>query len=359
MIRAIQWATGALGRTSLRRLIDAPDITLAGVFVYGAAKAGLDAGTIARRPETGVHATNDIAEILATPADIVIHTPRITLPYEALADDVVRLLESGKNVISTAGFHWPAAQGLAYAARLEAAARKGGVTLAGLGVSPGMVVERLALGATAMCAEMESITMRETVDASAMAQPAFVFDLMGLGSDPAVSDIRKGPLAELYTRLFSEVLHFSAHAMGTAVREIVPAHALTLAPADMVIAAGPIAKGRVAATEWRWTAHMANGTALTMSILWTADRALHGDTAPGHWTIDIKGRPNVTMTLDISESDPAAPPSRALSDATVAVALAAIPDVIAAPPGLFAYQPASPWRARFGTSAEVQRESIS
>lgn len=342
-IRAIQWATGALGRTALRRLLDMPGISLAGCYVYGPEKAGRDAGDIARRPPTGILATNDRAAILATPADIVLHTPRITLPYESLADDVCALLESGKNVISTAGFHWPAAQGQEYAARLEAAARAGGVTLAGVGVSPGFVMERLALTATGLCAELHSITMQETVDASAMASPAFVFTLMGLGSDPAEGDIRTGPLATLYSALFSEVFHHAAAALDTSVSRLDPDHAITLAPHDIAIAAGTIARGTVAATHWRWRATLANGISLAMTILWTADRSLHGTTPPGHWTIDIRGRPNVQLTLDLSEPDPSAPAARALSDATVAVAINAIPHVIAAPPGLFAFMPTSPF----------------
>ena len=345
MIRCIQWATGSMGRTSLRRIIDHPDLELAGVFVYGARKAGADAGQLARRTETGIFATTEIDAILATDADIVVHMPRITLPYDALVDDVVRLLESGKNVVSTAGFHWPAAQGADYAGRLQAACLAGGTTLAGVGVNPGLIVERIALAATALCANLRKIDVRETVDASEMASPEFVFGLMGLGTDPAQNDIRNGPLAELYTALFSEVLYFSAHAMGTQVEQILPDHQLTLAPADMVIAAGPIARGTVAATQWRWTAEMANGVALSLSILWTADLALHGATDVGHWSIDITGRPNVSMRLDISEADPAAPPARALSDATVAVAIRTIPDVVAAPPGLFAYHPPAAWRA--------------
>lgn len=346
MTGVVQWATGAMGRTSLRRIIDHPDLELRGVLVYDPAKAGLDAGTIAKRPATGIFATADVDAILATDADVVIHTPRITLPYAALMPDVVRLLESGKNVISTAGFHWPDAQGADYADQLHAAALTGGATLAGVGVNPGMIVERIALAATAMCVDLDRITVRETVDASAMTSAAFVFNLMGLGSDPAVSDIREGPLAELYTTLFGEVLHFSAAAMGSRVAGIVPDHRLTLAPADMVIGAGVIPKGRVAATEWRWTATMDNGVELLLSILWTADRVLHPGLVSGHWTIDIAGRPNVSMTLDIHEGDPARPPSRALTDATMAVAIRAIPDVVAAAPGLFAYQPPAAWKAR-------------
>lgn len=343
MIRAIQWATGAMGRTALRRIIDHPGLSLAGVYVYTAAKAGVDAGTIARRPLTGVLATADRAEILATAADVVVHTPRITLPYAALADDVEALLRSGKNVVSTAGFHWPAAQGAAYAGRLREAALAGGVTLAGVGVNPGLVVERIALTACALCAEIDTISVAETVDASQMASAAFVFELMGLGSDPGHRDIRRGPLADLYTALFSEVFHFAAHALGTTVAEVAPDHRLTIAPRDIVIPAGTIPAGTVAATEWRWLVTFANGTRFDLAILWTADPALHGAERRGHWDIRITGRPDIHLTLDISEADPAAPPSRALTDATMAVAINAIPAVVAAPPGLLAFGPPGLW----------------
>lgn len=333
-----------MGRTALRRIIDHPGLTLSGVHVYSDAKAGRDAGEIAKRPPTGIVATSDLAATLATQADIVIHAPRITLPYDALVPDVEALLRSGKNVISTAGFHWPDAQGAAYADRLRDAALAGGATLAGVGVNPGTVVERIALAATAMCVELNRVSISETVDASAMASAAFVFELMGLGSDPAKRDIRKGPLATLYTTLFSEVLHFAAHAMESRVAAIEPDHRLTLAPHDIVIPAGTIAQGTVAATEWRWTAHLENGVDILLAILWTADPALH-DAGRGHWDIRIEGRPDIHMTLAITEPDPAAPPSRALTDATMAVAINAIPAVIAAPPGLFAFAPPAAWRA--------------
>ena len=67
----------------------------------------------------------------------------------------------------------------------------------------------------------------------------------------------------------------------------------------------------------------------------------------GHWTVEITGGPNINMRVVIREADAGAPPSRALSDATVAVAIRTIPDVVAAPPGLFAYQPPAAWRAHF------------
>jgi hypothetical protein len=346
MARVVQWATGSMGRTALRRIVDSDRHELAGVFVYGARKAGQDAGTIAKRPETGIIATDDRAAILALDADVVIHCPRITLPYEALVDDVVALLESGKNVISIAGFHWPDAHGDAYASRLRQAAERGGVTLAGAGVNPGTVVERIALAASAMSHDLTRMSVFETVDASNMASPEFVFGLMGLNSDPAERDIRQGPLATLYGTLFSEVLHFFAAELDSEIAEIVPDHRLTLAPHEIMTKAGPIAPGHVAATEWRWTARTQAGPELLLSILWTADPSLHGDDRLGHWTIRLDGRPTIRMSLDIGEADPDAPPSRALTDATVAVAINAIPAVVAAPPGLFAFHPPSAWHSK-------------
>ena len=344
MTRIVQWATGSMGRTALRRIIDSPDLTLAGCYVYGLKKAGRDAGDLARRGTTGVLATNDRQAIIDLAADVVLHCPRITLPYEALVDDVAALLESGKNVVSIAGFHWPQAHGPAYASKLHDAAVRGGATLAGVGVNPGMVVERIALTASAMSHDLQRMSVFETVDASAMTSPEFVFGLMGLGSDPAERDIRDGPLAALYGTLFSEVLHFFAAELGGAITRVESDHRLTLAPQEIATAAGPIGEGRVAATEWRWLAQTSAGPELLLSILWTADPTLHGDERLGHWTIQLDGRPTIRMSLDIGEADPSLPPSRALTDATIAVAINAIPQVVAAPPGLFAFHPPAAWR---------------
>jgi hypothetical protein len=230
---------------------------------------------------------------------------------------------------------------------LRAACLKGVSTLAGLGVNPGGLVERLVMAATGFCAQLEHIDVREMVDASAMTSPEFVFGMMGFGKDPAKEDITKGPLAALYTKLFGEIFAFVGHAMDTKIARFEPLHELTLAPSDLAIGAGVVPKGTVAATRWRWRADYENGAGFTLSILWTASPALHGGETGGHWQVHIKGRPNISMSLDIHEGDAAAPPSRALTDATMAAALRAIPDVCAAAPGFFSYAAPGAYRTRF------------
>src|ERR1700742_1162065 len=76
-LRVVQWATGNIGSRSLRHVIEHPGLTLAGVYVTSAAKAGRDAGELCGLPPTGVTATNDTAEILALRADCVLYMPAV------------------------------------------------------------------------------------------------------------------------------------------------------------------------------------------------------------------------------------------------------------------------------------------
>lgn len=347
MYRVIQWATGSIGRSTLRRIIDHPDLTLAGLYVYGKNKIGCDAGEIARRPSTGIIATNNLDEILALDADVVVHTPRITIPYAKQNVEVEQLLESGKNVISVNGYFYPEVHGETYAEPLRKACERGRSTLAGMGINPGFIAERLALVMSGLCARVDYIGSFEMVDASYIAAPDFVFGTMGFGTDPAVGDITKGPLAQLYFDLYIETFAYVAEAMDTRILSITPDHLLTLAPEDMKIAAGTIRRGTVAATQWRWNAEFADGRKMTHSLLWTSSPKLHGDDDPVHWRIEIKGRPHVHLSFSLEDPDPAAPPSRTGADATAATVIRAIPEVCKAGPGFFRYAPLAPFRERF------------
>ena len=136
--RVIQWATGAMGKSCLRAVIDHPAMELIGLYVYGDDKAGRDAGDIARRAPTGVIATRDIDEILALEADVVIHCARLAPPYGSHDAEILKLLASGKNVISINGYsrpsHWRGERREA----LEAACRAGGSSLMAAGLNPGL-----------------------------------------------------------------------------------------------------------------------------------------------------------------------------------------------------------------------------
>jgi len=130
-----------------------------------------------------VRATRNINEILALDADVVIHTARLQVPYETHDADIVALLRSGKNVITTAGDHYPRPTARARGTLRAGRARRW-CTLYGVGMNPGFLLERLVLGLTGVCVELESVDVEEMLDASTMPDPDFVFNVMGMGSDP-------------------------------------------------------------------------------------------------------------------------------------------------------------------------------
>jgi len=119
--RVVQWATGNIGSRSLRAVIEHPDLTLAGVFVYADDKVGTDAGALCGLGPTGVRATAEIDEILGLQANCVVYMPR-----QCDFDEVCRLLGSGLNVVTTRGeFHHPGSLDPAIRERVEEACRAG------------------------------------------------------------------------------------------------------------------------------------------------------------------------------------------------------------------------------------------
>ena len=58
--RVVQWATGSVGASALRAIIEHPDLELVGVVVSDPAKEGRDAGELCGVGPTGVVATRDI-----------------------------------------------------------------------------------------------------------------------------------------------------------------------------------------------------------------------------------------------------------------------------------------------------------
>ena len=101
--KVIQVATGAVGTHSLRTILGRPDMELVGLLAFSPDKVGKDAGEIVGGESVGVCATDDFDKVLSLDADAVsFNALGDTLDPGAALDRICRLLESGKNVCSTA-----------------------------------------------------------------------------------------------------------------------------------------------------------------------------------------------------------------------------------------------------------------
>jgi hypothetical protein len=344
--RVVQWATGAMGKTCLRAVIDHPAMELVGLYVYGEAKAGRDAGDIARRPPTGVIATRDVDEILALDADVVIHCARLAPPYGSHDAEILKLLAAGKNVISINGYsrshHWTGARREA----LEAACAAGGSTLMAAGLNPGFAGEQLAIVASGVCSELDLIEVVESVDCRAVRNPDYVFKVLGFGSDPVAvnpNDPDWGPAASL-NGMYTEVLSAMAEHLRLQLERIDTDHQVFPASEDLSIAAGPIAQGGVGHLNWRWIGIVAGAPRLVMSIHWYMETAHLDDPDPPLWRIRIEGQPGVRLSMDMDKRADDATATSAEQLGVAGTVINAIPIVCEAPPGLLTRPLATPFR---------------
>src|SRR5215831_11857378 len=97
--RVVQWTTGNVGKRSVRAIVNNPELELVGCYAWSRDKVGRDVGEMCGIERIGVAATNDIDALLALRPDCVVYNP-----MWPDADELVRILEAGVNVVSTAAF---------------------------------------------------------------------------------------------------------------------------------------------------------------------------------------------------------------------------------------------------------------
>ena len=333
-IRVVQWATGSIGKTCLRQVIEHPDLDLVGLYVHSDQKAGLDAGDIARRPPTGVIATQSVDEIVALDADVVLHMP---LNGPGLLDehdaDIKRLLRSGKNVITLVAHTYPYAFGQDYAGEFEAAAGAGKATLFGGGINPGFMTERVAMTLTGICTSVDSVTVTEVYDVSDVQSYGFLFDLMGIGRPPEAFQDMSGNRG-VFEHMFQEVVAFAGHALKIDFDEIVPDHDFAVAENPVTLPAGTVKPGGVVNFRWRWHGMAHDRPVFTAEMLWISDRSLPGWDLDDGWDIEIRGAPNVKVRIDLSDPENMPDRSKAIQYGVAGPIIRAIPEVVKAPPGI-------------------------
>ena len=334
-----------MGRTCLRAVIDHPGMELVGLYVYGDDKAGRDAGDIAKRPATGVIATRDVDQILALEADVVIHCARLAPPYGSHDAEILKLLASGKNVISINGYSDPRHWGGARLAALEAACAAGGTTLMGAGLNPGFAAEQLAVVATGVCAQLDHVEVVESVDCRAVRNPDYVFRILGFGSDPATVDANDpdwGPASSL-NGMYAEVLSAMAGRLGLVLDRVDTDHRTFPATEDLRVAAGPIARGGISHVNWRWRGIVRGAPMLTLSIHWYMETAHLEAPDPPLWRIHVQGQPGVRLSVELEKRAGDTTPTSAEQLGVAGTVINSIPLVCAAPPGVVTRPMATPF----------------
>jgi 2,4-diaminopentanoate dehydrogenase len=261
--RVIQWATGLVGQEAIKGIVSHPELDLVGCWVHSEVKVGRDAGEIAGIGPTGVLATHSIDEICALDADAVVYSPML-----ADEGEVLRLIGSGKNIITPIGYIFPRAGGRT--AEVEAACVEAGVTLHGTGIHPGGITERFPLTFSALCRDIRHVRMEEFSDIRNYATASVVRDIMLFGQAPEVA--AQSPMLKVLANGFLQSVDMVAHELGwTLDAKKRTKHEMSVATRPIGSPVGVIEPGTVAAQRFTWQGTVNGEPVITVRTNWMMD----------------------------------------------------------------------------------------
>lgn len=285
-LRVVQWATGNIGTRALREVIRHPGLELVGLVVYDPAKQGADAGTLCGEEPMGVAATTDRKAALGIEADCVLYMPRL---FDA--DDVVALLESGRNVVTTCGELHDEGRPLGEEgrARVLAACERGGSSAYATGSSPGFITDALPFALLSMQRRVDRIEIFEYADMSRRDSPHMIFQQMGFGKPAADFDPER--MAAHLLGAFAPALGVLAAAAGRPVEAWSSSGEAAVARRDLQLAAGPLAAGSVAAQATAICGRDGAGEVVRFTPMWYCTRDVEPawDLRPTGWRVRVEG----------------------------------------------------------------------
>lgn len=332
-IRVVQWTTGNVGKRSVRAVVAHPDLELVGCYAWSADKVGRDAGELCDIEPLGVIATDDVEALLALRPDCAVYNP-----MWPDVDELVRLLEAGVNVVSTAAFIngnrlGPDRQ------RLVDACERGGSSMFGTGISPGFV-ELAGLTLASICDRIDKFAIHEASDTTFYDSPDTE---RPAGFGRPIDDPELPGMASRGTAVFAEAVAMVADALGVQLDEIVCEEEYAQTTEDVVMDSWTIPAGHVAGVAASWQGRVGDRTVVELNVRWKKGQTLDPDWQidEGH-LIEISGRPTVRTKLEYLPP----PDFEATTMAefmvigmimTAMPAIHAITHVVAAPPGIVTY----------------------
>ena len=316
-IRVVQFGVGPIGASIARLMRQKSSLEIVGAIDKDPAKAGRDLGEIAGASDApwGVMIVPEISVALQKPVDVVVHA---TSSYLAnVMDELLACLSAGCCVVSTCEeLSYPFRKHPELSAKLDAAAKEEGVALAGVGVNPGFVMDKLVLTLSAACQRVDWARATRIVDASKRRLPLQKKIGAGMSPDEFREQVAAGTIKH---HGLPESVAMVADGLGFTLDDISETIEPIVAEQTVKTEFLEVAPGEVAGVH-----QIARGTAAGKEKIFMELQMYVGAEQPAD-TVELRGEPNLTLTI----------PGGTHGDlATAAITVNAIPVVLAAPAGL-------------------------
>ena len=332
-LRVVQWTTGNVGRQSVTAIARNPGLELVGCYAWSPDKVGRDVGELCGLAPLGVTATDDVGALLALRPDCVVYNPM----WQSI-DELVRILQAGVNVVTTAAFINGRRLGRDRQ-RLVEACERGGSSLFGTGISPGWA-ELVSIVVAGICDRIDKVTISEAAytagyDSPATEKPA--------GFGRPIDDPNLPAMTAEGTAVFREAVAMVADALGIELDDVVCEAEYAKTTTDLDLGSWQIAAGCVAGIAASWQGRVGDRTVVELNVRWKKAATLEPDwQIEDGYVIEVQGRPTVMTTMRFLP-----PPdfeATTLADfmvlghiMTAMPAINAIPVVVAAQPGIVSY----------------------
>jgi len=323
LIRVVVLGTGQMGSGIARLILQKPALQLVGACARRAERDGIDLGrAIGLDRVLGIPIKIDLTALIEqTQPHIAIQATSSTL--ENAWEELNTLIEHGVNVISIAEeMAYPAAKSRSKAEQLQQLAVNHGVSVLGTGINPGFVLDLLIITLTGVCAEVESITARRVNDLSPYGPTVLSGQGVGLAPEAFEQGLRDGTVVGHIG--FDQSLRMIADALGWELERIEQTREPIISKVRRQTPFVAVEPGQVAGCLHSAKAYR-QGRAV-ISLIHPQQIHPHLEGVETGDSIDIKGAPDLHL-----EGRPEIPGGQA----TEALAVNMIPQVLQAAPGLY------------------------
>lgn len=315
-IHIIQYGLGPIGAATARLIHDRSGLELVAGVDIDPAKVGMDVGPIIGLAKSlDFNVVESIADLDGhVQADLVLHATNSFFPN--FKPQILAILEAGFNVVSTSEeLSFPWFVNAKEATEIALAAKKAGKTVLGTGVNPGFLMDSLPLTLTSICQKVDHVHVNRVINASTRRGPFQKKIGSGLSVEEFQTLTAAGKIGHIGLRQSSgmvfqafgkELVHFETSVEPIVTNQRIETEYVVVQPGQVI----GIKQVSTASTETN------EFVKLTFVAALDADDEMD--------TITITGKPNLEVRLRGTNGDLA----------TVAIAVNAIPRVVAADPGL-------------------------
>ena len=319
-LRVVQWTTGKTGSAAVKGMVGHPVLDLVGCYAYSPDKVGRDVGELCGIDPIGVTATDDVDALLALEPDCVSY-----MAYRPDFDHLVRILESGANVVATMYMLSGHGYGEEPTLRLREACLRGGTSLYTSGIYPGHA-PMVALAASAMCRRIDRISVLESLDITGYANEQM---FRAQGFDLAPDDPEAAQRCEASCGSFKDQIPVMARALGVELDGIGFRAEFALADDDTDFGFMTVQQGRIAGFRGTISGLVEDRSVIECRFVWKLGEAMTPNwPVTDGYVVEIEGDPGVRLKIEAIDGH---------LDGTTTTAMPvvnAIPAVCAAPPGI-------------------------